>query len=83
MALTIKNSEAERLSRELARLTGETITSAITVAVRDRLTHLRAGRDEPRARAARILDLGQKISAALPRDGLRPEDLYDDSGLPT
>lgn len=83
MALTIKNSEAERLSRELADLTGETITSAIAVAVRDRLVLLRASHDEPDARAARILDLGRRISSALPPDGFRPEDLYDDSGLPT
>jgi len=44
---------------------------------------LRASHDEPDARAARILDLGRKISSALPPDGFRLEDLYDDSGLPT
>jgi len=82
MALTIKNSEAERLSRELADLTGETITTAITVAVDDRLTRLRARQDSAEVRVARILDLGRSIAAALPRDGLRPEDLYDERGLP-
>jgi len=82
MALTIKNLEAERLSRELADLTGETITSAITVAVHDRLERLRVGQETREARATHILDLGRKIAAALPRDGLSPEDLYDETGLP-
>jgi antitoxin VapB len=41
MALTIKNEETERLARELAKLTGETLTAAITVALRERLDRLR------------------------------------------
>lgn len=82
MALTIKNAEAERLTRELAGLAGETITSAITVAVHDRLIRLHAAPDEPGARATRILDLGRKIAAALPPGGLEPDDLYDESGRP-
>ena len=37
MALSIKNPEAERLARELARLTGESLTEAVTRALHDRL----------------------------------------------
>ncbi len=37
MSLNIKNEETCRLAGELARLTGETMTGAITVALRDRL----------------------------------------------
>ena len=37
MAMNIKNPETERLARELARRNGETITMAITVALRERL----------------------------------------------
>lgn len=37
MALSIKNAEAERLARELARATGESLTQAVTRALRDRL----------------------------------------------
>ena len=37
MSLNIKNEETCRLARELAELTGETITGAITVALRERL----------------------------------------------
>src|SRR4051794_16100363 len=82
MALTIKNTETERLARELADLTGESITSALTVAVRDRLVRLHGAEEDPSLRATRILDLGRKIAAALPPDGLDPDDLYDDAGLP-
>ena len=41
MSLNIKNEETCRLARELAELTGETITGAITVALRERLERKR------------------------------------------
>ena len=37
MSLNIKNEETCRLARELAQLTGESMTGAITVALRERL----------------------------------------------
>jgi antitoxin VapB len=37
MSLNIKSEEAHRLARELARLTGESMTAAVTEAVRQRL----------------------------------------------
>jgi antitoxin VapB len=37
MALSIKTEEADRLARSLAKLTGETMTEAVTVALRERL----------------------------------------------
>jgi antitoxin VapB len=42
MALNIKTEEADRLARELSRITGETMTDAITQAMRERLERLRA-----------------------------------------
>jgi antitoxin VapB len=38
MALSIKHPEADRLARELAARTGETLTEAVVVALRERLT---------------------------------------------
>lgn len=46
MALSLKNEEADRLARELSRLTGETMTDAITKAIRERLDRLRAEQAE-------------------------------------
>ncbi|HEX3405974.1 MAG TPA: type II toxin-antitoxin system VapB family antitoxin [Caulobacteraceae bacterium] len=37
MALSIKTEEADRLARELARIHGESLTEAVTVALRERL----------------------------------------------
>jgi hypothetical protein len=44
MALTSRSPEAEALAAELARLTGETKTEAVTKAVRDRLERVKRGR---------------------------------------
>lgn len=37
MAFSVKNDEADRLLRELTDLTGESLTEAITLALRERL----------------------------------------------
>ena len=42
MGLSIKNGETERAIRELADLTGESMTGAVTQAVRERLDRLRS-----------------------------------------
>ena len=51
MSLNIKNDETCRLARDLAQMTGETMTGAITVALRERLERERRRRGiEARAR---------------------------------
>jgi antitoxin VapB len=44
MALSIKTEEADRLARALSRLTGESLTRAVTTALRERLERERARR---------------------------------------
>ena len=44
MALTIRNSKAERLARKLAKQTGESVTEAIRRAVEDRLRRVKGRR---------------------------------------
>ena len=41
MHLNIKNDEAHKLATELAQLTGENLTSAVTLALRERLARER------------------------------------------
>jgi antitoxin VapB len=83
MSLNIKNEEAHRLARELARTTGETLTAAVTAALRERLARVEAGRRGDIA--ARLLAIGADCAARL-KEPYRSVDhgelLYDDDGLP-
>ena len=56
MSLNIKNDETCRLARELAQLTGESMTGAITAALRERLEReTRARSVETRLKAMRAI----------------------------
>lgn len=83
MPLNIKDPETDRLARELANATGESITAAVTTALRERLD--RVG-DRPRGRdLAAELDAIALRCAALPVLDERPEAEilgYDAQGLP-
>ncbi len=82
MALNIKAEETDALARELAAATGETITEAVTEAVRERLGRVRAG---SRVGLADQLDEIAVRAAALPVLDVRSaEEIvdYDDDGIP-
>lgn len=83
MALNIRNAEAERLAEELARLTGETKTAAVTRALRDRLERVR--RERSGRALADELDAIARHCASLPvRDGRSADEIlgYDERGVP-
>lgn len=63
MALTIKTAEADELARSLARLTGETMTQAVTAALRERLDRERARRDASASLPTRLAILSQRLRA--------------------
>jgi antitoxin VapB len=83
MALSIKNPNTERLARQIARETGETLTEAIQRSLEERLERL------PQRRRGRIMteklqDILRRIDA-LPIVDNRPEDDilgYNSQGLP-
>lgn len=50
MALSIKTEEADRLARELSRLTGESMTEAVTKSLRERLDREKKTRPKRRSR---------------------------------
>jgi antitoxin VapB len=86
MSLNIKNAETHRLVRELAELTGESMTEAVTAAVRERLERVRANHDDDvEARIDRIREIAGEIRRRAP-DGYFDQDfdtlLYDENGLP-
>ena len=84
MSLNIKNEETCRLAAELARLTGETKTGAITVALRERLERERRTRDiEERRRDLRaIAERFAKLMGPGPSAVEHGDFLYDERGLP-
>lgn len=61
MALSIKTEEADRLARELARLTGETMTQTVTTALRERLERERALRKADKDLPARLKRLQNSL----------------------
>jgi len=83
MALSIKHPEADRLARELAARTGESLTDAVINALRERLR-----REQGRVRAPRLRDEIRAIrerGRALPILDRRREDEilgYDQHGAP-
>jgi antitoxin VapB len=83
MSLNIKNREAHRLAEELAKLTGESMTAAVTIAVRERLDRVR--QEHNPSLADRLLAIGRDCAAHL-KEPFRSADhadlLYDEHGLP-
>jgi antitoxin VapB len=83
MGLNIKNEEAHRLARELARATGESMTAAVSEAIRERLERVRG--TSKKSRVERILEIGRDCAAHL-KEPFKSVDhgdlLYDEKGLP-
>lgn len=83
MGLNIKSEETYRLARELAALTGESMTAAVTEALRERLERTRRRRED--GMAERLLEIGRDCARHLkdPHHSIdHAELLYDDHGLP-
>ena len=83
MSLNIKNEEAHRLAQRLSRLTGESLTEAVTRAVRERLDRIR--RERGTSLSDRLLEIGRDCAVHL-KEPFRSIDhdrmLYDEKGLP-
>jgi antitoxin VapB len=85
MSLNIKNPEAHALAARLAKKTGETLTDAVTIALRERLERLERTTeiDEQRYQALKAF---VKDSRGLWQESLLTIDhcdlLYDERGLP-
>jgi antitoxin VapB len=83
MALSIKSIQAERLAREIAAKTGESLTGAILTALKERLDRLRNQRRN-QVLTSQLDDILRRVDT-MPALDTRPEDEilgYDDDGLP-
>jgi len=85
MSLNIKNQDAHKLAHQLARLTGESLTAAVTEAVRERLQRVQ-NKDKHAAKLSdRLLEIGRDCALHL-KEPFRSADhgdlLYNGKGLP-
>jgi len=83
MALSIKNPETDRLAHQLAEVTGESVTAAVTKALRRSLEAVTATHHSP----GLLEDIRQiqNLVASLQRiDDRTPDEIigYDEFGLP-
>ena len=82
MAINIKHAEADRLARELAARTGETITEAVLKSLRERLK--RQGAKSPLSLRHEIMEISRRAAALPRRTGRAADEIigYDERGLP-
>jgi len=82
MALSIKTDEADALARALAAATNESLTQAVTVALRERLERVRDAQ-QPTLHA-KLTDLAADYAAAQVADPRTPDEIigYDAAGAP-
>lgn len=82
MALNIKDEEADKLARELAARTGETLTQAVVTALRERLKRETA--KAPLRLRDDIMEISRRASALRRKTQQTPEEIigYDERGVP-
>ena len=82
MQLNIKNEDARRMAIQLAHLTGESMTQAVTEAIRQRLEREK-GKHGRSGVAKKLKGIGRRCASRPLIDSRTPDEiLYDKDGLP-
>ena len=83
MAISIKSVETERLAREIASKTGESLTGAIQKALEERLERIRQQR-RGQILSSQLEDILRRVDALPVVDSRTPDEIlgYDEHGLP-
>lgn len=83
MPLSIKNERAERLVREIAAKTGESLTGAIEKAVEERWERLKSQRRGPTV-LDQLEEILRRVDQLPVLDSRSPDEIvgYDEHGLP-
>ena len=83
MAISIKSLETERLTRELASRTGESLTGAIQKPLEERLERLKQQRRSPWL-STQLEDILRRVDQLPILDSRTPDEIvgYDEHGLP-
>lgn len=84
MPLSIKDPEADRLAREVARLTGETITQAVVTSLRERLKSVERSPAEIEATVEDAMEIVRHAASLPVLDNRSADEIlgYDEIGLP-
>ena len=81
MSLNVKDPEAHRLAQAIADATGETLTRAVTQALRERYQRIQNRQD--RGSIEELLAIARRAAALVKRPYLDHATLlYDERGLP-
>ena len=83
MALSLKDPEVDRLAREVAARTGETLTAAVAAALRERLARLK-GRRRRRPLRDDLREIARRCAALPTLDDRSADEIvgYDERGVP-
>lgn len=83
MPMSIKSIETERLARELAAKTGESLTAAIRKALEERLERLKRDR-KSQVLASQLEEILRRVDELPVLDSRTPEEIigFDENGLP-
>lgn len=83
MALSIKSMEVERMARELAEKTGESLTRAIQRALQERLDRVKRER-RSQIVVSQLQEILRRVDQLPVLDSRSPDQIlgYDEHGLP-
>ena len=84
MPLNIKNDRAHDLARQIQQKTGESLTTAVIVALAERMRRV-APEEDKAARLARINEIIDRAANYPVLDNRTPDEIigYDENGLPS
>lgn len=85
MALSLKDPETDALARQVAKLTGETLTEAVRNSLSERLRREYLQRGENPNLDKRLEEIARRCAALPVLDDRTPDDImgWDENGLPT
>jgi antitoxin VapB len=84
MPHSIKDPEADQLARTLAQRTGESITQAVIIALRERLAREQRKDETIETLVEEVMDIGRHCASLPLLDARSPDEIigYDEHGLP-
>jgi antitoxin VapB len=85
VALSLKDPETDSLARQVASITGETLTQAVRTALAERLERERLKRGKTADLEAEIDAIVRRVAALPVLDDRSPDEIigYDENGLPS